>query len=128
MKHIFIFNGGAATGKTKLCNLMSEADDLYVAGINARVSLDGVVVKDNFTFYDYSKNKVNKEKIRNFFNIIENGIQLKYTDNRIYPHSCILVCMVNKNAINLLIDYIEDYYDAYKKERPNISYVEFNRM
>lgn len=128
MKHIFVFNGGAMTGKTRLCGLLSKADDLFVVGINARVSSDGVLVKDNFTFYDCNKGMVDKEVIRNFLNIVENGIQIKYTDSQIYPHTCIIVCNTNKQGINLLTDYIKDYYEIQNKEMPHISYVEFNKV
>lgn len=127
-KHFFIFNGVAITGKTELCRLIHKTDDYFIPEIDAWLSLDGVFIKDNFVFYDSYKEDYDKQAAKELLDNIETGKQIKCSDEIIYPRNCIIVCHTNKQEIDLLIDYIKNYYQAQNKEVPNISYVEFSKV
>lgn len=126
MEHIFIFNGGTATGKTKLCSMIPSTYITTQIGL-IRATDDSLIV-DDFWFYDNSKQDYDREKIRDTLSAIESGEQVKYEQLIIFRNKCIIVCHDSREHINYLIEYIKHYYEVQNKKIPYISYVEFSKV
>ena len=126
MKHIFIFNGEAATGKTKLCKMI--ASTYVITPIGMLQATEDSFIVDDFWFYDNSKKDYNREKIRDTLSAMESGEQIKYEQCIKFRDKCIIVCHDSREHVNYLIEYIKNYYQVQNKEIPNISYVEFSRV
>ena len=113
MKHIFIFNGDKATGKTLLSKLLNTND---------------TIVEDNFWFYDPTKNDYQRDKIKSIIDNLETPKQVKFKDDIVYSNNLVIICQESRIHIRFLTEFIKDYYRVFEKEQPLISYVKFSRV